>query len=55
MFSCSTKSFMKLELINGPCVISVKETMKHKSCPVLSFGGRVRDWGIYLNFEALVT
>ena len=28
MFSCLTKGFMKLELINGPCVISVKEIKK---------------------------
>ena len=30
MFSCFTKGFMKLELINGPCVIPVKETKKKK-------------------------
>ena len=52
MFSCFTKGFMKLELINGPCVIPVKETKKKKSCPVCSFCGKVIDWDIYLNFEA---
>lgn len=45
---------MKLELINGPCVISAKE-IKKKCCPVFSFCARIKDWGIYLNVEALVT
>ena len=56
MFSCFTKGFMKLELINGPCVIPVKEIKKKKkNCPVCSFCGKVIDWDIYLNFEAQAT
>lgn len=55
MFSCLTKGFLKLELIDGPCVISVKEIKKQKSSPMFSYCGRVIDWGIYLNSEALVT
>lgn len=56
MFSSLTKGFLKLELINGPCVISVKETQKQKSTPRFRNCGRARHrLGMYSNSEALVT